>query len=218
MTDNIKNAIFNMAYSDKKYKKLGDVLKAYKIRYQILDNFEKIYPFEPSQHLTEAIQFTLKHIAYRISEEIICESILYPVLVEVWKPYVQYFSFWSHTSLNYDEELKGIPDYLITRLSPLGHIVLEQPYIAVVEAKLDDFVGGWAQCALEMIAMQKMNGTPEMPIYGIVSNGDIWQFAKLQQGEFVQYEQEGSIKNLPILMSLVFSLFAECKRIYIDEK
>ena len=205
-----------MAFSDKKHKKLSDVLKHYTIQYEKISETPNVEKVNISPYFMESIQFTLDNIAYKVSEEMICESIIYPILLEVWKPYVQYFSFWSHTALNYDDELKGIPDFLITKRSSLGHIILEQPYVAVVEAKLDDFVGGWAQCTLEMLAIQKMNNETEKPIYGIVSNGDVWQFAKLQKNVFYEYETILTLRPLSTLFGVLTYVLEECKRIYID--
>lgn len=56
-----------------------------------------------------------------------------------------------------------------------------------VEAKKDNFEEGWGQCAAEMVAAQKANG-PENPyrVYGIVSNGDKWEFAHLQADVFTK--------------------------------
>ncbi len=49
----------------------------------------------------------------------------------------------------------------------------------LVEAKQDNFEAGWAQCLAEMIAAQRLNETAQIIIYGIVSNGNLWQFGKL---------------------------------------
>lgn len=48
----------------------------------------------------------------------------------------------SHQSIKYDSELFGIPDYIISKRSELGKIIFETPYLAVVEAKKDDFTSG----------------------------------------------------------------------------
>ena len=56
-------------------------------------------------------------------------------------PYVEIFALWSHKPLEYDSNLSGIPDYLISKRSGLGKIIFEVPYVAVVEAKKDDLVG-----------------------------------------------------------------------------
>lgn len=89
-------------------------------------------------------------------------------------------NLWSHKGIKHSKDLGGVPDYLITRQSKCGKVALDKPLLAVVEAKKDDLQGGWAQCAMEMYAMQQINGKPETPIFGTVSNGDQWEFARLQ--------------------------------------
>lgn len=206
-----------MAFSDKNYKTLGDVLKAFSIRYVLMDCLENAKPHTFPLALREEIEFTRNHIVYKASEEAVCENILYPILREAWKNYVAYFSMWSHKAIEYDKDLKGSPDYLICKLSDLGFVVFDAPYIAVVEAKLDDFIGGWAQCALEMVAMQKINGGDKTrPIFGIVSNGDVWQFAKLEENTFSECQKKGSLDNLDELYGMLMFLLEECKRVYID--
>lgn len=208
-----------MAFSDKKkYKTLGDVLKTFGIQHQLLSNIGNIQPVTVPQNLKDDIDFAVKNLSYRASEEAICECILFPILKEVWKPFADTLGFWSHKSIEYDKELKGTPDYLITKRSPLGYIVFDQPYIAVVEAKLDDFIGGWAQCCVEMLAMQKINGDAENPIFGIVSNGDVWQFAKLENNTFFAYETIAILNELTELFSTLTFFMEECKRIYGDKK
>ena len=203
-----------MAFSDKTYKSLGEVLNAFQVNYELSEKMGEIQPITVPLYLAQEIRFVLNNIAYKTSEESICENILYPILKEVWKPYALIFSLWSHKTIFYDKKLTGRPDYLISKRSPLGHIVFERPYIAVVEAKLDDFVGGWAQCALEMLAMQKLNQSPENPIFGIVANGDIWQFAQLQHTTFTEFEQKATLDNLPFLYGTLQFLMEKCKEIY----
>ena len=206
-----------MAFSDKKYKTLGDVLKSFSIRYELIDCIGNIQAQVFPAALREEIHFTMNHIVYKASEEAVCENILYPILREAWKNYVDYFSMWSHKAIEYDKDLKGSSDYLICKLSELGFIVFDAPYIAVVEAKLDDFIGGWAQCALEMLAMQKINGgDTSLAIFGIVSNGDVWQFAKLEANVFSECTKKGSLDDLDELYGILIFLLEECKRLYIN--
>jgi len=56
----------------------------------------------------------------------------------------------------------------------------------VVEAKRNDFVKGWGQCLAELVAIQKINDMPESAIYGIVTDGKLWQFGKLVQNLFTR--------------------------------
>ena len=50
------------------------------------------------------------------------------------------------------------------------------PLIILVEAKKNDFDQGWGQCIAEIIAAQKINADTDFPVYGIVSDGTLWQF------------------------------------------
>lgn len=205
-----------MAFSDKNFKTIGDVLLLYPINYTQAKRFEKVILMKVSDTFNDSIQLTLDNVDYKASEQVICEALLYPVLVEAWKPYIPYFAFWSHKALVYDDFLKSLPDFLFSKRSAKGKVVFEQPYIAVVEAKLDDFSGGWAQCALEMIAIQKINNEAQKTIFGIVSNGDRWEFGTLKNDIFTQYQEAGDINDLPKLLGILTYILEECKRIYID--
>lgn len=76
--------------------------------------------------------------------------------------------------------------YLLATKSELGKKVLESPLLAVVEAKKNDFEQGWGQCLVELVAIQKLNNLPNFTYYGIVSDGNVWQFGKLTADLFIQ--------------------------------
>ena len=46
----------------------------------------------------------------------------------------------------------------------------------VVEAKKNDFDQGWAQCLAELVVAQKINQDAKRPVYGIVTDANLWQF------------------------------------------
>jgi hypothetical protein len=75
-----------------------------------------------------------------------------------------------------------------------------------VGAKKDDFEGGCAQCLLEMYTIQKMNGNPDITVFGIVSNGDNWEFGKLEGNLFTENIHFFNIFNL-IIYILHYQLF-----------
>lgn len=125
------------------FRALSNVLKHYQIHYTEAD-FEVIKIAEINPAVRQDIAFTLKEVAYDVSEAAICENLIYPILKDVWKNYSAIFSIWSHQSLEYDDDLTGIPDYLISKRSELGKIIFDLPLLAVVEAKKDNFSQGWA--------------------------------------------------------------------------
>ena len=124
-------------------------------------------------------------MAVRVSEAAIGEFLVTPVLKQVWRPYSDVLTFWSHIPLGTEEPLVGFADYVFCRRSALG-LVQDQPYVIVVEAKKDNFEGGWAQCLGAMLAAQRMNDDSARTIFGMVSNGNSWQVGKLDQAVFTQ--------------------------------
>jgi len=192
------------------FKSLGEVLKTYNIRYAEA-RFKPETQVKVPKGLAADLAFTLKHIAYDVSEAAICENLIYPILKSAWIPFAGIFALWSHKAIEYDASLSGIPDYLISKRSDLGKIVFEAPYIAVVEAKKDDFSGGWSQCGAEMYAIQKINQNPDLPIYGIVSNGETWEFAELAHDQFLFFTNRFDISDLKKLYNALYSIMLRCK-------
>jgi hypothetical protein len=198
----------------KKFKTLGDVLLEYKIRYE--GRVFKITQMMPApQRLVEDLEFAYEEIPFDASEATIREVLIFPILKEVWRPYTKYLTVWGHKPIEVDK-LSGVPDYLIAKRSSLGKIVFETPYVAVVEAKMDDFTGGWAQCALEMYAMQLLNKDETLPIHGIVSNGKGWEIAMLERNVFVKYRQRFDMERVDELFSALTQLFEFYKQYFIN--
>jgi hypothetical protein len=63
----------------------------------------------------------------------------------------------------------------------------------VSEAKVDNFTLAWGQTLAEMVACQKIY--PTMVIYGFASNGEFWQFGKLENNVFTQDTNSYSIAS-----------------------
>lgn len=198
-----------MAFTNQ-FKSLAAVLKHYQIHYKEAD-FEIIKTATLNESVRQDIVFTLKEVAYDVSEAAICENLIYPMLKAAWKLYADVFAIWSHASLEYNDELTGIPDYLISKRSPLGKIIFDSPLLAVVEAKKDNFSAGWAQCALEMVAIQKINNDEQLGVYGLVSNGEIWEIAILKNQQFVFYNKRFVIEELDNLFNVLVSILEICK-------
>ncbi len=145
------------------------------------------------------------------SEFAICENLIYLILKEVWKTYRQDFILWSHQSLSCDEQLSKFPEYILAKRSPLGKVVFDRPYFILVEAKLDNFETGWAQCLAEMIAAQRLNGKNRVIVFGIVSNGATWQFCKLEFDKFTRNITPCTIYELDKLFAVVNFVFKQCE-------
>jgi hypothetical protein len=193
------------------YKTLSQVVQEFQLSYQE-QNFVEPITFEINDYIRAELQFNLKELVVDSSEYALCENIIYPILREIWKTYKNDFMLWSHHPLESNGELSGTPDYLIAKRSALGKIVFEHPYFIVVEAKKDNFSEGWGQCAAELVAIQKLNNNLNQPLFGIVTNAERWEFAKLQYNTFTKNINGFQIENLDDLFSAINYLFLESQK------
>ncbi|MFN0202076.1 MAG: type I restriction enzyme HsdR N-terminal domain-containing protein [Bacteroidia bacterium] len=204
-----------MAFSDKKYKELSEVLDMFSIKHT-KNNFLIInVTTQVPAALRDDLAFILDNWDYQMSEEGVCEAVIFPILKEGWKNFADVFSFWSHKYIYWNDELKGAPDYMIAQKSSLGASVFKSPYIAVIEAKADNFSKAWGQCLTEMHTIQLLNGNPELPVFGIISNGETWKFGKLTQNEFIENRDFYNISDLDKLFSALITFLEDCKQVYI---
>jgi hypothetical protein len=80
----------------------------------------------------------------------------------------------------------------------------------IVEAKQDNFDEGWAQCLAAMVAAQRLNEQPQV-VFGIVSNGEIWEFGKLETNQFTKNSSIYLLQNLDRLFAAVHNIFSQCQ-------
>ncbi|MCW9680893.1 hypothetical protein FJR41_008765 [Dolichospermum planctonicum UHCC 0167] len=197
-----------MAFSN--YKSISSVIKKFQIKY-VQSNFMLEVEFPAKESFQEELDLLFTDGVIDNSEDAICENLIYPVLKEVWKPYRSKLTLWSHEALAYDEDLSGIPDYIVTQRNSLSTIVFDKPYFLIVEAKQDKFEEGWSQCLAEMIAVQRINDDFVNDVFGIVSNGKIWQFGKLVGDVFTRNKNLYIIQDLDKLFAAVNYIFQQCE-------
>jgi hypothetical protein len=116
------------------------------------------------------------------SEKARSEFIVAPVLAEARRRAVGPANVLPGVTLEVDRArgLSGFCDFVIVRSAE--YYYLRGPLIAVVEAKREDLVGGFGQCAASMVAIWEFNardGTEVPAVYGCVTNGSIWRFLRL---------------------------------------
>lgn len=199
------------------YKRIDEVLGEFEVTYAE-QNFIQISEVELPTYFKSEIDLTLKEGVYKNSEYALCETLIYPTLREVWKLYKNELLLWSHQPLNYNENLCGIPDYMVAKRSLRGKIFLEKPFLIIVEAKKDNFEEGWALCIAEMIAAQKLNQNSNQvvtPVFGIVSTGVIWEFGMLSKNadknHFIKEIPIYTIQNLKLLFAALRYMFEQTK-------
>ena len=193
--------------------------------FQDIDQVRERYPLKIEQgaflpdaqaeipaYLAENLRFALEMREVQENEAFFVESLIFPLLQEAWKQNRR-LKLWSHRALNYDEVLFGEPDYFLSvRPQGVSSTSLTTPLLAVAEAKRDDFERGWGQCLAEMIACQKLNKDETIPIYGIVTNGLLWQFGKLTGQEFTLHLLSYGINEPAKILGLLHYIFAECEK------
>ena len=196
-----------MAFSD--FKTISEVLEKFRIKYTVKDFVQiKEIPDTPSEQFLQEFEFCMQHIEVFASEAARCEAIIFPILKEIYKGYADNYALWIKKAITYDETLNGTPDYLISTRSELGIPVVGTPLIIpVVEAKKNDFDQGWGQCLSELVAAQKINADPDFPVYGIVSDGTLWQFGQLIGDTFTRNRTSVTMDNLPVLFGAVDAVF-----------
>ena len=192
------------------YKSLSAVIKKFQIKY-VQTNFVLEAEFPVKDDFKSELDLLFTDGVIDNSENAICENLIYPVLKEVWKFYRTKLTLWSHQTLIYDEDLSGVPDYIVTQRNPLATIVFDKPYFLAVEAKQDKFEEGWGQCLAEMIAVQRINDDLEKTVFGIVSNGKVWQFGKLNVDIFSRSRNFYTIQELDKLFAAVNYIFQQCE-------
>lgn len=195
-----------MAFSD--YKTISQVQAEYKIKYEE-DNFVAVKEHKVSDLFIEEFEFNQRNMDVFSSEAARCEIVIFPILREMYKHYYKKISLWIQKSIVYDEKLNGTPDYLISKKSELGKTMLEFPLIIVAEAKKNDFEQGWAQCLSELIAAKCLNNNSEMPVYGIVTDGKLWEFGKLTEKDFTKNTDSFTVTDLNKLFGALKFVFDE---------
>ena len=194
-----------MAFSN--FKTIPEVMERYQIKYAEDDFISVDEIAVPSAQFLQELEFNKQHLNLFMSESSACETVIFPILREVYKAYADRYVLWIRQSITYDEILSGTPDYFIATKSELGKPIVGTPLIILVEAKKNDFEQGWGQCLAELVAAQKINGDPTIPVYGIVTDGKSWEFGQLVDNSFIQNGMNFSLGNLPSLFGAVNSVF-----------
>jgi hypothetical protein len=193
------------------YKEIGQVLKEYQITFEEAKWVGQL-TIPISNYFESELEYSLETFSFDDSEYAVCENLIYPILREVYKPYKKWFTLWSHKPISFDEKLCGTPDYIVAKKSPLGKPIFEKPFLITVEAKKDDFIEGWGQGLAEMVAVQKLNDlSDDRTVFGIVSNGQFWQFGKLKGAIFTKNIKSYALADLEKLFGALNYVFHQAE-------
>ena len=187
-----------MAFTD--FKSIAQVQTTFQIKYREEDYIHYDSLITPSTSFVQDFEFSRHNIDVFSSEASRCENVIYPILRDVYKHYADKYTLWSHKSLSYDAILTGTPDYMIATKSSLGKTMLEKPLLVMVEAKQNNFTEGWGQCLAELLTAQKLNQN-DKTVHGIVTDGELWQFGKLEGAVFTKNETVVAVSDLKKLFA-----------------
>ena len=199
------------------FKNIGEVLKKYQLKVKRA-NFVRFSPLQVAPDILKSeILFSLEEGQYKHSETAICEQLIHPILRDLWRShFLKEMLLWSHTQFAVNETLTGIPDYVFAQRTEYENEVLEAPVFLMVEAKKDNFDEAWGQCAAEMVAAQLVNSNKELTVYGVVTNGKVWEFAALKNNIFTKNKDYIDVKDLDKLYSALLSILEDCKNQFIS--
>jgi len=192
------------------YKSIANVLADFPLIYQEQEFIQSLpTTVDINPYFLERLQLVLQEGVVFNSEYAICENIISPILLEIWLTYRDKLLVWSHQPLNFDEILSGVPDYIVAQRSPRGKVILENPYLILVEAKKDNFEEGWGQCLAELVAAQKLNHNQPNLVFGVVSNGKMWEFGSLEDNLFTKNVKYYTLESLSNLMGALHFIFSK---------
>ncbi len=194
-----------MAFTD--FKTLTAVCRKFNYDVEYI-NFVKETDFLIDNFFLDYIKENLKDKSSFLNEYVICEDIIKPIIKVVARK--NKLPIWSHIPLNVTEELSGIPDYIFAPAYP-GNQEYKLPIACLGVAKKDKFAEGWGQTAAEMVAAQIANNNKDVPIYGLVTNGTVWEFGKLIGNMFSIEERPFSVENLNHIFNVLNWFFCEAR-------
>lgn len=193
------------------YDSFQAVARAYQLGYR-KDVFVQLAEVAPLRtYVRKELDFAQKEVAYERSEACLGENFIYPLLKEVWKPYRDKLTLWSHEALTCDDDLCGTPDYMVSKRSSYGIAFLEPPVLIAVEAKRDEFLKAGGQCLAAMLTAQKLNGVPDLTMFGIVTNGVIWEFGQLHETLYTQDPRPFTLAAVDDLYAALHYLMQQCR-------
>ncbi len=149
------------------------------------DLFVGVPPVPPPQWLLD--QFARNTALATATEQSRRECLIAPVLSAARAVCDNRLAVYSALRFDVDPArgLTGECDFLLAVAPAI--LPLRPPLLSVVEAKKADLDLGMGQCCAEMVAARDFNRKakqPDRPIFGCVTNGELWQFLRLE-GEHI---------------------------------
>lgn len=168
----------------------------------------QIKPVSPSPYIAEFLEDSIPLAIAMGSGKARSELIISPILFEVRKILNKEVSFFSGEEFDVDKNLglTGYCDFIVS-LSP-EQLFIEAPAFVIIEAKKENFKDALGQCIAQMVAARKFNEKHDESIsviYGSVTNGNIWNFLKLEEDIItIDFTEHGVLPVEQLLGTLVW--------------
>lgn len=171
-----------MAFSD--FKTLDQVNQDLGITIEAGNElYRHVEPVTLTQWFVETMNMAYTR-AVRINTESSRQALIVDnVLMELSQHSTISFFLGNTFHVDANKGLTGNPDGIISKSD--NQLYITSPVVVLVEAKKSDLGSGIPQCIAEMEAARIFNeqrGTPISPMYGVVTDGVLWQFLSLQDG------------------------------------
>lgn len=176
------------------------------------DLYSLVAPLEPPPHLREILDEWAPAAVAMNTEKARSEMIIAPILMAAVRLAEPPINLFSGVAFDVDKEqgLNGACDYLLTRSAE--RFFIRRPVVAIVEAKREDIAGGLGQCVAEMVAARIYNereGSPHRIVHGVVTNGSIWRFLRLEENLVVIDRPEYYLAQVGHILGILLSLIAD---------
>lgn len=201
-----------MAYGS--FRRIDKVIDKFGINVKQVNLFgDDMKPVAPSPWLVTSLQ-KARRVGH-VNEKERSERVVYPILSEVAEENDNQITIYSGRDLDVDASkgLNGECDFLMS-LGQKPLIYIDTPIFTAVEAKKEDMEYGLAQCAAQMIGVQRYNeikGHPLPFIYGVVTDATAWMFLKLENNTLKIHQRTFLTFEIDVLLGAFQYAFEECK-------
>ena len=166
-------------------------------------------PIEPSSLLKMVIERAT--LAPLSTEKAVSERVISPIMTEVLERNTETIQLFSGEIINADDDsgLKGEIDFLFNYRphSPTP----EAPIFSITESKIGLLHKAWGQAAAQMLGVfvinQKLNHPLDV-VFGSVTDGNSWQFLKLENKIVYIDSRVFTLTELPIILG-IFQYFID---------
>lgn len=143
------------------------------------------------------------------SEKSRSETVVMPVLLALREVHAARPAVFSGLRLDGDATrgLNGVCDFILALTDAV--LPLKSPVVTLVEAKQGDIEQGVGQCVAQMLGAQLFNarfGDGDLPVYGCVTNADVWLFLRLEAGQLTQDRVRYSVGDLSKLLGVLVAI------------